>query len=75
MRVVRVCRAFGSAEECHLDLRPMVSYHVVAPAGSDLLAKDESYPRLTAVGSAQVRRLNPLVTVGNAATAPAPTDI
>jgi hypothetical protein len=64
----------GSAEERHLSLCPMASYCVQAAASS--LAKDESCPSLSTPGSAgaEERHLNPLATLGHAASAPAPTD-
>jgi hypothetical protein len=64
----------GSAEERHLSLCPMASYCVQAAASP--LGKDESCPSLSTPGSAEAeeRDLNPLATLGRAASAPAPTD-
>ena len=64
--------ALGSAEAYHLNLCPLASYYV--PGSSDPLAKNESCPSLLTPRSAEEDRLNPLATLGNATTAPAPTD-
>src|SRR6266576_459017 len=52
----------------------MASYYVLAAASP--LAKDESCPSLSTPGSAEAeeRDLNPLATLGHAASAPAPTN-
>ena len=61
----------SALEERYSSLCPMESYYVLAAAGP--LAKDESCPGLATQGSAEERRLNPLATLGHAASAPAPT--
>ena len=66
--------ALGSAEACYLNLCPMARYYVLAPGSSDPLVENESCPSLLTPSSAEEDHLNPLATLGNATTAPAPTD-
>ena len=65
----------GSTEERDLNLLYMMaSYYVLAPASP--LARDESCLSLSTPGSAEAgeRDLNPLATLGRAASVPAPTN-
>jgi hypothetical protein len=64
----RILSALGSAQEAHLNLCPMASRYVLTAAGR--LAKSESCPGLSTplAGSAEEKHLNPLATLGHAAS-------
>ena len=64
----RILSAQGSAQEAHLNLRPMTSRYVLTAVGR--LAKSESCPGLSTplACSVEEKHLNPLATLGHAAS-------